>query len=238
MQTIHINNNPELQKAKNLIFYSILISILAPFVGSFFGFIGSTPSISAITSPIAFIANIVALVGYYQFSRLCNTFIFRLIIFNILLTIAVYLLVFICSISAASMFSDISDTWYISAIIASVIFIAYIAIEMYWAYLMCYELSARTGQREFIATFKLFCIALALLVLAGGLFLLFITSNSYMNFYHMLDDLASAIQGIMASILLVIAMLVAIAALVFFILGIYRIKEVTIREVNKMRLEK
>lgn len=238
MQTIHINDNPELQKAKNLIFYSILISILAQPVGLFFAFIISAPSISTITSPIAFIANIVALVGYYQFSKLCNTFIFRLMIFNILLTIAVYLLVFICSISAASMFSDISDTWYIPAIIASVIFIAYVVIEVYWAYLMCYELAARTSQREFIMTFKLFCIALVLLVLAGGLFLLFITSNSYMNFYHMIDGLAGAIQGIMASILLAIAMLVAIAACVFFILGIYRIKEVTIREVNQIRLEK
>ena len=237
MQTIHINDNQELQKAKNLIFYSILIGILAQPAGLFFAFIISAPSISTITSSIAFIASIVALVGYYQFSKLCNTFIFRLMIFNILLTIVAYSLVFVCVFSVASMRFERLDTWYIPAIIASVIFIAYIAIEVYWGYLMCYELAARTGQREFITSFKLFCIGFTLLVLAVGLFLLPVIDYLYMSFY-LIDNLTGTIQGISAYILLVIAMLVAIAALVFFILGIYRIKEVTIREVNQIRLEK
>ncbi|OBV29952.1 hypothetical protein BKN38_04485 [Helicobacter sp. CLO-3] len=236
MQTIHINDSKELQEARKIILYSTL-------VGIFLGYISAFGSLSIIASPFLLVVYIVALVGFYRFSNLCNTFIFRLMIFSILLLILASLLSPFALFVPGFLQNDIE-----TLIITSIICIAYASMQIYLLYLICYELAARTGQKEFITAFRLVCVC-ALLLVVGLFSSTMIESESRTIFSNygignggidngISNSNARSIQVSTFSIPYTIAKFVAIAAYGFFILGIYRIKEVTIREVNQIRLEK
>ncbi|MGI0405722.1 hypothetical protein ACRE1U_00160 [Helicobacter himalayensis] len=241
MQVLNIRDNQELQSAKNLMFYSLIsyficcFVIMIPFV-AFLAVIGMIVSF------------VVGMVGLYRFSRLCNTFIFRLYLFQFLLAIGLDITGAICA--TASAFSESAIPLMILALLA----IGYSALAIYWGYLMSYEMSARTNLKEFITSFKLSVIAaIGMIMCIGMLFGIFMSillevSSDFgglenLSSYELESIIFPFVEGYSATLiaiggLFVFLLGVGIAAFVFLVMGLYKIQEVSVREVNTCELEK
>lgn len=241
MQVLNVRDNQELQSAKNLMFYSLVsyficcFVIVIPFV-AFLAVIGMIASF------------VVGMIGLYRFSRLCNTFIFRLYLFQFLLVIGLDIAGAICA--TASVFSESA----IPLVILALLVIGYSALAIYWGYLMSYEMSARTNLKEFITSFKLSIIAtigtIACIGMLFGIFasILLEASSDFgglenLSGYELESIKFFFVEGYSATLiaiggLFVFLLGVGIAAFVFLVMGLYKIQEVSVREVNTCKLEK
>ncbi|RDU55224.1 hypothetical protein CQA49_02315 [Helicobacter sp. MIT 00-7814] len=206
MQMLNINENQELQGAKNFMFWSLISYIICclvcgiPFV-NFFAFIGIIASF------------VTGMVGLYRFSKLCNTFVFRLTLISFLLGIGLFIVGMTCIILTQVTKNPVP------LVILVILAIVYCVLVFYWYYLVSYEMSARTNLKEFITSFKLSLIW-AIGMLSVPWLLLFLLGQ----------------QAALISV--VVLFIVSIAAVVFLAMGLYKIQEVSVREVNICKLEK
>lgn len=241
MQMLNVSDNQELQTAKNFMFWSLIgyaiccFVIAIPFI-NFLSFIGMIASF------------IVGMIGLYKFSKLCNTFVFRLYLFSFLLGIGFQIVGWTCIVLTG--FSESTIPLVILAILA----IGYYALIIYWAYLMSYEMSARTNLKEFIVSFKLSIIAIfglvaCVSVLSGILASVLLETASDLGGLENLSayELESAVLFFVDSYTATLIALgglgvflfgVAIASFVFLLMGVYKIQEVSVREVNTYKPEK
>lgn len=206
MQMLNISDNQELQGAKNLMFCSLIVYIICPLVSwipfiNFFAFIGIIASF------------VVGMVGLYKFSKLCNTFVFRLFLISFLLGIGLFIVSMACIVLTQATKNPVP------LVISAILAIVYCVLVVYWYYLMSYEMSTRTNLKEFITSFKLNLIW-AIGMLSVPWLLLFLLGQ----------------QAALISV--AVLFIVSIAAVVFLAMGLYKIQEVSVREVNICKLEK
>ncbi|RDU55261.1 hypothetical protein CQA49_02520 [Helicobacter sp. MIT 00-7814] len=241
MQILNIRDNQELQSAKNFMFWSLISYIICCFV-VVIPFVNILAFIGIIASFV------VGMIGLYKFSKLCNTFVFRLFLFSFLLGIGFQITSWVLGFLAG--FNESA----IPLAILGVLAIGYYALIIYWAYLMSYEMSARTNLKEFIVSFKLSIIAIiGMVACVGVLFGLFASvlleaasefgGLENLSSYRLESVMLVFVDSYTATLiaiggLCVFLVGVAIASFVFSLMGLYKIQEVSVREVNICKLEK
>ena len=258
MQIIHLEDSPALQTARKLILYSIVASIvLALCCIALLGMQFFLRSIwieyaIAVVAVINMAAFIVGMVGLYKFSKLANTFIFKLVCFSVLFS-AVFM-------TGEKFLLPLIGSNFGGLLLSIMLFgIIYFPLQIYWAYLIFYEFYARTKRKEFVIAFWFGAavFTIALISITVSLFVIVepyqsYGSNSYLygSMYGQMDSLLNSYYARMdyamqmekyIAVLGCVAVFCACANILFLMLcakGINDTKEISIKENNKIKLEK
>lgn len=230
MQIIRLEDSTELQAAKNAIFRSLVTMLICYFLSV-------VPFVGLIASVVMLGAMVWYIVGVYKFSKLTNSSIFQSHMFMILITLGLGLMLVVALIVAAQgrdfgLFLSVVGVVYLIDIV--------LVIWLFWK--ICAEFSARTNLKQFILAFKFYVGSLALVIIACIVVFLAIDFSLWAEIFQAsleqssfdtlhINELSINTSLIYAAMLiLALALIATILSFVFYLLGIAKITEVSVRE--------
>lgn len=232
MQTLSIYDSPELLSAKNAIFRSLVTLLICYFLSV-------VPFVGIIASVVMLGAMVWYLIGVYKFSKLTNSSIFQSHMFMILITLGLGLMLVVALIVAAQ--GGAADFGLFLSVVG-LVYLIDIPIMLWLFWRICTEFSARTNLKQFILAFKFYVGSLALVIIACIVVFLAIDFSLWMGILQAsleqnaldtlnIDDLSINTSLIYAAMLiLALALIATILSFVFYLLGVAKITEVSVRE--------
>ncbi|MWV61060.1 hypothetical protein DCO58_11630 [Helicobacter saguini] len=176
---------------------------------------------SIFSSIMLFLVSINVLTSFKKLSNLTRTPLFRYIIFNVILCVMYGCFVWILYIS-----DDGSNTSLrtLSVVFCGILSVIFMVCVIYFYYKICVAMREISGIADFAYSFKFMCAAI-IIVLP---FVIYVTSQIL---WHRVEDILSGdnLSYFMLA-LLFISCFIAFIALICFILGIYRIKNIKIKD--------
>lgn len=247
METIHINTNTELKRAKDIMLWAIFA-----YIGCYI--ITLIPILEIVGNLLLIVAWIVGCYGLYCFSKVANSPNFKYYILSIVAIIAFYVICIAVAFWLYMTFEEAisSDTlesviegfpWLSLGVSMVVVSLGAMAIQVFLTYKVSYEMSNITGLKHFITAYKVYLISLVGVMLLcfvfGYLVLDFIQTYSdvlgFSSILSVMNYFEEYIQGRLASflmlgILLLIMCILVVVYNVFIVVGVYNIREVKVRE--------
>lgn len=230
MQIIRLEDSTELQAAKNAIFRSLVTMLICYFLSV-------VPFVGIIASVVMLGAMVWYIVGVYKFSKLTNSSIFQSHMFMILITLGLGLMLVVALIVAAQ-----GRDFGLFLSVVGVVYLIDIPLMLWLLWRVCTEFSARTNLKQFILAFKFYVGSFALTIIACIVVFLAIDfslwaeifqaslEQSSLNTLH-INELSINTSLIYAAMLiLALALIATILSFVFYLLGIAKITEVSVRE--------
>lgn len=230
MQIIRLEDSTELQAAKNAIFRSLVTMLICYFLSV-------VPFVGLIASVVMLGAMVWYIVGVYKFSKLTNSSIFQSHMFMILITLGLGLMLVVALIVAAQ-----GRDFGLFLSVVGVVYLIDIPLMLWLLWRVCTEFSARTNLKQFILAFKFYVGSFALTIIACIVVFLAIDfslwaeifqaslEQSSLNTLH-INELSINTSLIYAAMLiLALALIATILSFVFYLLGIAKITEVSVRE--------
>ena len=231
MQTLTLADSPALANSKKLICRGILGCII-----SLFCLFIPLVNLIALFSIIAFW--IVGVVGLYRFSKLADAFVYRDYVYALLLNLGYFIVLQILAVVVMNDVMMPSTSVYVACAIVLLGGIAVMALQVYWFYKASVELAFLSGLKAFMASFKLYVVALVGNVLVGAIsgfmFVDFLNHNplvvSGMIFGGLEYGLIAFFKNYL-SLLIVWGLLcvVTLASVVFFCIGFFSITRTFVR---------
>lgn len=232
MQTLSIYDSPELLSAKNAIFRSLVTMLICYFLSV-------VPFVGIIASVVMLGAMVWYLVGVYKFSKLTNSSIFQSHMFMILITLGLGLMLVVALIVAAQ--GGAADFGLFLSVVG-VVYLIDIPLMLWLFWRICTEFSARTNLKQFILAFKFYVGSLALVIIACIVVFLAIDFSLWVGILQAsleqssfdtlnINELSINTSLIYAAMLiLALALIATILSFVFYLLGVAKITEVSVRE--------
>lgn len=226
MQIIHLDNSPELQSAKNAMFRSLVTLLICYFLSV-------VPLVGIIASVVMLGAMVWYLVGVYKFSKLSNSSVFQSHIFMILLTLGLGLMLAVMIIIAAQRETG-NFGFFIGAV--GLVYLINIPLMLWLFWRICTEFSARTNLKQFILAFKFYVGSFALVVIAFAVVFMAIDLSVFTE--ALAQNKSPNIEALMIApslfsvslLIFALAFVATILSFVFYLLGIAKITEVSVRE--------
>ena len=245
METIHINTNTELKRAKDIMLWATFA-----YIGCYL--IGLIPVLEIVGNLLLIGAWIVGCYGLYCFSKVANSPSFKYYILSIVAIVAFYVIFVAVALWLYMTFEEAiaSDTlqstiegfpWLSLGVFMIVVSLGAMAIQVFLTYKVSYEMSNITGLKHVITAYKIYLISvvgIVLLSIVFGYLVLDFIQQYYSNDAR-LSELPNYIEeyalGRIASlamlgILLLVMGICVIAYNVLIVLGVYNINEVKVRE--------
>lgn len=228
MQTIHIDSSKDLQKARKLMLYPLLILIAYELISNLLIFLEivilpfKVPDVIAVFYLAIYIAE---LIGFYHFSKLCNTFIFR---FSVIYSCILLLLLIIFGVS-------VTMIWHFEHVafkkLAALSFIAFFAVSIYLFYLVAIEMQKRTSLEDFFNSLMTYILSIISFAIFATFYIAFYDLISNLGLIANIElDMLQQFENIFINSFVSYMMIFFyIISLVFFARGVYNIKEVSIR---------
>lgn len=230
MQIIRLEDSTELQAAKNAMFRSLVTMLICYFLSV-------VPFVGIIASVVMLGAMVWYIVGVYKFSKLTNSSIFQSHMFMILITLGLGLMLVVALIVAAQ-----GRDFGLFLSVVGVVYLIDIPLMLWLLWRVCTEFSARTNLKQFILAFKFYVGSFALTIIALIVVFLAIDlsiwaeilqaslGQSSFDTLH-INELSINTSLIYAAMLiLALALIATILSFVFYLLGIAKITEVSVRE--------
>lgn len=242
METIHINTNTELKRAKDIMLWAIFA-----YIGCYI--ITLIPILEIVGNLLLIVAWIVGCYGLYCFSKVANSPSFKYYILSIVVIIAFYVICIAVGVWLYITFEEAIDSHTLESVIEGfpwlslsvsmvVVSLGAMAIQVFLTYKVSYEMSNITGLKHFITAYKVYLISLVgvmlLCIVFGYLVLDFIQTYGFSGL-GVVNYFEEYIQGRLASflmlgILLFIMCILVVVYNVFIVVGVYNIREVKVRE--------
>ena len=232
MQTLSIYDSPELLSAKNAMFRSLVTMLICYFLSV-------VPFVGLIASVVMLGAAVWYLVGVYKFSKLSNSPVFTYHILMVLITLGLGLMIAMVLIVAAQ--GGAADFGaFIGAV--GVVYCIDIVLMLWLFWKICAEISARTNLKQFILAFKFYVGSFVLAIIACIVVFLAIDfslwaeifqaslEQSSLNTLHINELSINTSLLYAAMLILALALIATILSFVFYLLGIAKITEVSVRE--------
>lgn len=230
MQVIRLEDSTELQAAKNAMFRSLVTMLICYFLSV-------VPFVGLIASVVMLGAMVWYLVGVYKFSKLTNSSIFQSHMFMILITLGLGLMLVVALIVAAQ-----GRDFGLFLSVAGVVYLIDIPLMLWLLWRVCTEFSARTNLKQFILAFKFYVGSFVLAIIA--LIVLFLATDlsiwvgilqaslgqSSLNTLHINELSINTSLLYAAMLILALALIATILSFVFYLLGVAKITEVSVRE--------
>ena len=230
MQVIRLEDSTELQAAKNAMFRSLVTMLICYFLSV-------VPFVGIIASVVMLGAMVWYLVGVYKFSKLTNSSIFQSHMFMILITLGLGLMLVVALIVAAQ-----GRDFGLFLSVVGVVYLIDIPLMLWLLWRVCTEFSARTNLKQFILAFKFYVGSFALTIIACIVVFLAIDFSLWAEIFQAsleqssldtlhINELSINTSLIYAAMLiLALALIATILSFVFYLLGIAKITEVSVRE--------
>lgn len=230
MQIIRLEDSTELQAAKNAIFRSLVTMLICYFLSV-------VPFVGIIASVVMLGAMVWYIVGVYKFSKLTNSSIFQSHMFMILITLGLGLMLVVALIVAAQ-----GRDFGLFLSVVGVVYLIDIPLMLWLLWRVCTEFSARTNLKQFILAFKFYVGSFALTIIACIVVFLAIDFSLWAEIFQAsleqssldtlhINELSINTSLIYAAMLiLALALIATILSFVFYLLGIAKITEVSVRE--------
>lgn len=230
MQVIRLEDSTELQAAKNAIFRSLVTMLICYFLSV-------VPFIGLIASVVMLGAMVWYLVGVYKFSKLTNSSIFQSHMFMILITLGLGLMLVVALIVAAQ-----GGDFGLFLSVVGLVYLIDIPIMLWLFWRICTEFSARTNLKQFILAFKFYVGSFALVIIACIVVFLAIDFSLWVEILQAsleqssfdtlnINELSINTSLIYAAMLIfALALIATILSFVFYLLGVAKITEVSVRE--------
>lgn len=230
MQTLSIYDSPELLSAKNAMFRSLVTMLICYFLSV-------VPFVGIIASVVMLGAMVWYLVGVYKFSKLTNSSIFQSHMFMILIALGLGLMLVVALIVAAQ-----GRDFGLFLSVAGVVYLIDIVLVIWLFWKICAEFSARTNLKQFILAFKFYVGSFVLAIIACIVVFLAIDFSLWAEIFQAsleqssLDTLHINELSINTSLLyaamliLALALIATILSFIFYLLGVAKITEVSVRE--------
>ncbi|ETD25793.1 hypothetical protein [Helicobacter canis] len=230
MQVIRLEDSTELQAAKNAIFRSLVTMLICYFLSV-------VPFVGLIASVVMLGAMVWYLVGVYKFSKLTNSSIFQSHMFMILITLGLGLMLVVALIVAAQ-----GGDFGLFLSVVGLVYLIDIPIMLWLFWRICTEFSARTNLKQFILAFKFYVGSFALVIIACIVVFLAIDFSLWVGILQAsleqssfdtlnINELSINTSLIYAAMLIfALALIATILSFVFYLLGVAKITEVSVRE--------
>ncbi|KAA8707824.1 hypothetical protein [Helicobacter canis] len=230
MQVIRLEDSTELQAAKNAMFRSLVTMLICYFLSV-------VPFVGIIASVVMLGAMVWYLVGVYKFSKLTNSSIFQSHMFMILIALGLGLMLVVALIVAAQ-----GRDFGLFLSVAGVVYLIDIPLMLWLFWRICTEFSARTNLKQFILAFKFYVGSLALVIIACIVVFLAIDFSLWVGILQAslgqssfdtlnINELSINTSLIYAAMLiLALALIATILSFIFYLLGVAKITEVSVRE--------
>lgn len=232
MQTLSIYDSPELLSAKNAMFRSLVTMLICYFLSV-------VPFVGLIASVVMLGAAVWYLVGVYKFSKLSNSPVFTYHILTVLIALGLGLMIAMVFIVAAQ--GGAADFGaFIGAV--GVVYLIDIVLVIWLFWKICAEFSARTNLKQFILAFKFYVGSFVLVIISCIVVFLAIDLSIWAEILQAsleqssLDTLHINKLSINTSLIYAAMLILALAFIstilnfVFYLLGIAKITEVSVRE--------
>lgn len=230
MQIIRLEDSTELQAAKNAMFRSLVTMLICYFLSV-------VPFVGIIASVVMLGAMVWYIVGVYKFSKLTNSSIFQSHMFMILITLGLGLMLVVALIVAAQ-----GRDFGLFLSVVGVVYLIDIPLMLWLLWRVCTEFSARTNLKQFILAFKFYVGSFALTIIACIVVFLAIDFSLWAEIFQAsleqssldtlhINELSINTSLLYAAMLIfALALIATILSFVFYLLGIAKITEVSVRE--------
>lgn len=230
MQIIRLEDSTELQAAKNAMFRSLVTMLICYFLSV-------VPFVGIIASVVMLGAMVWYIVGVYKFSKLTNSSIFQSHMFMILITLGLGLMLVVALIVAAQ-----GRDFGLFLSVVGVVYLIDIPLMLWLLWRVCTEFSARTNLKQFILAFKFYVGSFALTIIACIVVFLAIDFSLWAEIFQAsleqssfdtlnINELSINTSLIYAAMLiLALALIATILSFIFYLLGVAKITEVSVRE--------
>lgn len=230
MQTLSIYDSPELLSAKNAMFRSLVTMLICYFLSV-------VPFVGIIASVVMLGAMVWYIVGVYKFSKLTNSSIFQSHMFMILITLGLGLMLVVALIVAAQ-----GRDFGLFLSVVGVVYLIDIPLMLWLLWRVCTEFSARTNLKQFILAFKFYVGSFVLAIIACIVVFLAIDFSLWAEIFQAsleqssldtlhINELSINTSLLYAAMLIfALALIATILSFVFYLLGIAKITEVSVRE--------
>lgn len=232
MQTLSIYDSPELLSAKNAMFRSLVTMLICYFLSV-------VPFVGIIASVVMLGAMVWYLVGVYKFSKLSNSSVFQSHMFMILITLGLGLMLVVALIVAAQ--GGAADFGLFLSVVG-LVYLIDIPLMLWLFWRICTEFSARTNLKQFILAFKFYVGSFVLVIISCIVVFLAIDFSLWVEILQAgleqssfdtlnINELSINTSLIYAAMLiLALALIATILSFVFYLLGVAKITEVSVRE--------